>query len=178
MTVAQGKHAPAPASTFSTVGTKRDVSQSIDMRKGLLWQIYTLTHASGDDRLTREQYVRWVHEPYYYKEEPRHMRFFESDTLEVFSKVCVRAMQSPARGFPLVRLRARPWRIGVIGFSLRRKHAHTPPRSIPRDSAHGTPLFLHMSSIDVQLFWTVHRACSRMSACPLPSPARLCSGVF
>ena len=33
------------------------------------------------------QYVKWVHTPYYFKEDPRHMRFFESDVLEMFSKV-------------------------------------------------------------------------------------------
>ena len=89
MTGSQGKSAPKvdDASTTTAVGTA--VADSIDMRKGLLWQIHTLTRAQGAGRLTREEYSRWVHTPYYYKEDPRHMRFFENEFLETFSKVCV-----------------------------------------------------------------------------------------
>ncbi len=64
--------------------------KGIDMRsKGLLWQVHTqsqLARKTGGT-VTRQDYDDWVHTPFYFKEEPKHMRFFENDILEYFSKV-------------------------------------------------------------------------------------------
>lgn len=81
-----GKGATDPVAAAKD-GDGFGAAANIDMRKGLLWQIYTLTRKSGAERLCRDDYVRWVHTPYYYKEEPKHMRFFDNEVLEMFSKV-------------------------------------------------------------------------------------------
>jgi len=58
------------------------------MRKPIIPQVYDLlsrpVHKGG---LSKDMYLRWVHTPFYYKEEPKTMRFFESDWREPFTKV-------------------------------------------------------------------------------------------
>ena len=53
-----GHKQPATLKSATTVEPSapcKDASLGIDMRKGLLWQIHTLSRRAGDERLTREQ---------------------------------------------------------------------------------------------------------------------------
>ena len=83
------KTAPATAASVSTV-TDAELMARVDMRKPMIPQIYRLLHTPVEKGgLNKELYLRWVHTPFYYREEPKYMRFFESDSREVFSKVSV-----------------------------------------------------------------------------------------
>lgn len=87
-------------STYVLQGGRKEVAETvpviddaalaslIDMRKPIVAQVASaLRRPVSQGGMNKDMYLRWVHTPHYYKEEPKYMRFFESDQLEIFSKV-------------------------------------------------------------------------------------------
>lgn len=65
-----------------------DLLSRVDMRKPIIPQVYHLLHVPvSRGGLSKALYLRWVHTPHYFKEEPKYMRFFESEWREALSKV-------------------------------------------------------------------------------------------
>jgi hypothetical protein len=71
-------------------GTLDDAAllKMVDMRKPVFQQIHKLLHTpASQGGMTKAMYLKWVHLPHYFKEEPKYLRFFADDSKEVFSKV-------------------------------------------------------------------------------------------
>jgi hypothetical protein len=65
-----------------------ELARRVDMRAPLIPQLYDLlSRPASLGGLTKDMYLRWVHTPFYYKEEPKSMRFFQADWRESLSKV-------------------------------------------------------------------------------------------
>ncbi len=76
--------APPPAPAVDDAA----LLKMVDMNKPIIPQIVGLLHKPvSKGGMDKAMYLRWVHTPYYFKEEPKFLRFFESDSLEIFSKV-------------------------------------------------------------------------------------------
>ncbi len=78
---------PVSAAVASEVAME-DLLKRVDMRGPMISQVFdALRKPVALGGLDKALYLKWVHTPHYYAEEPKYMTFFENSTLEFFSKV-------------------------------------------------------------------------------------------